>query len=85
MSHEGRIDHDGERDAPRYRFSTTPFPPPSEHCQMMIQVRRVDGDPDGGPFLMRTSSEGDPFDVVIAKLRDILARMRASDERGGAS
>lgn len=65
---------------PAYRFSVRPFSRIDDGTHVTIQVRRVDGDPDGGPPFLRTSSKGVPLDEMMSALTAILGRMRASDD-----
>ncbi|WP_430913137.1 hypothetical protein [Methylobacterium sp. sgz302541] len=67
------------RDA-RFRYSLAPKPPGSDNCSLTIVVRRVDGDPDGGPPLQRTSSVGIDLDTLLSDLRIMLAAIAASDQ-----
>lgn len=65
---------------PAFRFSVHPFGSIDDGVALTVQVRRVDGDPDGGPVGLRTSPIGVELEDVLAELRRVLGRMRASDD-----
>lgn len=64
--------------SPRFRYSVCPFG--QDNAALVVQVRRTDGDKDGGPFGFRTSSRGISLDEVLADLGLILGAMKASDD-----